>query len=153
MIASDFLGRLQGVKGRSPEWTALCPAHEDHNPSLSVKEATDRILVHCHSGCSTEAIVESLGLRITALFMESMSSQWTAQDADIALRNRGLRPETIRYFKIVVDPEKQAWRFPLGRGRPDKFKAFNANGKSKYWVQPGAKLDVYHLRPCVGNDV
>ena len=38
-----------------------CPAHDDHNPSLSVRGAGDgRVLVHCHAGCSQEAVVSAL---------------------------------------------------------------------------------------------
>ena len=154
MIAKDFLNLLQGVTGRDGERKALCPAHKDHKPSLSVTETPGRILVYCHSGCSTEAIVEALGLQMKNLFTESMSSKWTAQDADIALSNRGLRPDTIKRFEIKPDLEKQAWRFPLGKDRPDKFKfkSFDANGTSKYYVEKGTKHDVYHLIPCVGED-
>lgn len=48
----------------------MCPAHDDNNNSLSVKITNDRVLLHCHAGCSTEAIVSALGLPMTALFMD-----------------------------------------------------------------------------------
>lgn len=45
-------------------WIALCPAHDDRNPSLSVAVAHDgRVLVYCHAGCSQEAVIEALRLR------------------------------------------------------------------------------------------
>jgi hypothetical protein len=35
----------------------LCPAHEDRHPSLSWRlTATNKVLVHCHAGCSFDAI-------------------------------------------------------------------------------------------------
>jgi len=47
---------------------ALCPAHDDHNPSLSVKRGDDgRVLVHCHAGCSTESVVDALSLTMADL--------------------------------------------------------------------------------------
>jgi replicative DNA helicase len=48
---------------------ARCPAHEDHSPSLSIGTGDDgRALVHCHAGCSHEAIVAALDLRASDLF-------------------------------------------------------------------------------------
>jgi len=50
-------------------WSALCPVHEDHNPSLSISEGQDgRVLLKCHAGCENDAIVESLGQTMAALF-------------------------------------------------------------------------------------
>jgi hypothetical protein len=37
---------------------ACCPAHDDRNPSLSVRRAPDgRVLVHCFAGCSLDAVL------------------------------------------------------------------------------------------------
>lgn len=48
---------------------ARCPAHEDRNRSLSVAEGDEgRVLLHCHAGCETHAIVERLGLTMGDLF-------------------------------------------------------------------------------------
>jgi len=58
-------------RGRG-QWIAFCPAHEAdgarHRPSLSITEGADgRALVHCHAGCTTEAIVAALALRMPDL--------------------------------------------------------------------------------------
>jgi hypothetical protein len=51
------------------QWLSKCPAHDDRNPSLSVSEGSDgRVLLHCHAGCTTEAIVRSIGLDLKDLF-------------------------------------------------------------------------------------
>lgn len=40
-----------------------CPAHEDKNPSLSVRENDDgMLLLHCFAGCSTSDILDAVGL-------------------------------------------------------------------------------------------
>jgi hypothetical protein len=50
-------------------WMSLCPAHDDNNPSLSITEVTDgKVLLCCHAGCETEAIVQALGLTMSDLF-------------------------------------------------------------------------------------
>lgn len=41
-------------------WMARCPAHEDRTPSLSLTERNGRVLVHCHAGCSQEAVIAAL---------------------------------------------------------------------------------------------
>jgi hypothetical protein len=67
--ASTLLARLNAVHQTGPDrWTARCPAHDDRNPSLSVRDAGDRLLVHCFAGCSPEAVVGALGLRMADLF-------------------------------------------------------------------------------------
>jgi putative DNA primase/helicase len=49
----EILERLEGVERRNGYWMALCPAHNDHNPSLSIKEGDDgKPLLYCHAGCS-----------------------------------------------------------------------------------------------------
>jgi hypothetical protein len=63
------LDRLEGVKPRGEDYQALCPAHEDHEPSLSVRVGDDgRVLVNCFAGCRTEDVVSELGLEMRDLF-------------------------------------------------------------------------------------
>jgi len=64
------LARLDRVRqvGRS-RFTALCPAHEDRSPSLSVALGADRrVLVFCFAGCRAEEILRAIGLTWAALF-------------------------------------------------------------------------------------
>jgi DNA primase len=39
------------VRQRGGQWQARCPAHEDREPSLSVRPIEGSVLVHCHAGC------------------------------------------------------------------------------------------------------
>lgn len=70
MIAADrilpLLSRVRSV-GDS-RWIARCPAHDDGFPSLSLRQADDRALLHCWAACPTEAIVAALGLTFADLF-------------------------------------------------------------------------------------
>jgi len=64
-----FLKRLDRVKKQSDtSFTALCPAHDDKKPSLSIKLEQDKILLHCHAGCTKENILSALNLEIKDLF-------------------------------------------------------------------------------------
>lgn len=75
MSAAEVLERLERVQGREPQWLALCPAHDDRAPSLSIREAEDgRILLHCHAGCSAVEVIDALGLEWADLFPEGVSA-------------------------------------------------------------------------------
>ena len=63
------LSACQGVTRGSSGWTALCPAHEDSSPSLSISEADDgKVLIHCLAGCAVKGVVAGLGLEMRDLF-------------------------------------------------------------------------------------
>ncbi|MCS7277004.1 MAG: AAA family ATPase [Dehalococcoidia bacterium] len=71
---SPVLARLEEltcrpVRYRNGTWAALCPAHDDQHRSLSLSEGEDgRVLIRCHAGCDTEAVLERLGLSWADLF-------------------------------------------------------------------------------------
>lgn len=71
------LDRLQRVKQTAPDrWIAACPAHEDHSPSLSIRETGDgRVLVYDFGGCDTAAVLAALGLKLSDLFDEPLAHQ------------------------------------------------------------------------------
>lgn len=66
----ELLSRLEGVRRNRDGWVALCPAHPDRNPSLSIHERDGKILVHCFANCTTEAICEALKIELRDLFTE-----------------------------------------------------------------------------------
>jgi len=48
---------------------ALCPAHDDHNPSLSIYvDEWGSLTVRCFAGCATMRVVQELGLRMSDVF-------------------------------------------------------------------------------------
>ena len=66
MGVEDFLARagLERVRRTGGGCLARCPAHEDHEPSLSISLGRDgRILLHCWAGCETSDVLAALGLR------------------------------------------------------------------------------------------
>jgi hypothetical protein len=63
------LDQLDGARPAANGWMALCPAHDDRNPSLSISQGeAGRVLVHCFAGCPTEAVVAALDLTVSDLF-------------------------------------------------------------------------------------
>lgn len=51
-------GRWHGRYG-----TAVCPAHPDKNPSLTVRDGAEAVLLTCHAHCSSLDIIEALRRR------------------------------------------------------------------------------------------
>jgi putative DNA primase/helicase len=63
------LALLDGVEQLNGYYKALCPAHADHDPSLSVREGNDgQVLLHCHNNCTPEKVVGAIGLTMSDLF-------------------------------------------------------------------------------------
>jgi hypothetical protein len=68
MTLDCLLSRLSRVRRSGSGYVALCPAHDDRKPSLSIGERSDRVLLHCFVGCSVKEICEALGIHIRDLF-------------------------------------------------------------------------------------
>jgi putative DNA primase/helicase len=61
--AREIIRGLNGHWRGSYGGTARCPAHDDRSPSLSVRDAGGKVLVHCHAGCDQGAVIEALRAR------------------------------------------------------------------------------------------
>jgi putative DNA primase/helicase len=59
MNAETIAGALGGRRAGGG-WTARCPAHDDRNPSLSIRDAGGKLLVRCHAGCEQERVIAAL---------------------------------------------------------------------------------------------
>lgn len=73
MSAAVLLDRLQKVRSQGPNrWMACCPAHDDKNPSLAIKQEPDgRVLIHCFAGCGAVDVLAAIGLQMTDIMPES----------------------------------------------------------------------------------
>lgn len=122
-----LLTRLPNTKKSGQGWQTLCPAHEDHKPSLSINQGTDgRALVHCHAGCSVEAICEALGLTLRDLMADTNPLSVLTQPR-VASSNRGSVNVSNSYptaEEAIVELEKQfetrdaVWTYTDADGRP-----------------------------------
>lgn len=73
MEFEKLLAHFKGVTGSGRERMALCPAHNDHTPSLSIglSEDGEKILINCFAGCKDEEILSAAGLKPSDLFVRS----------------------------------------------------------------------------------
>ena len=77
MQIQELLNRLEGVKTNGTnKWIAHCPckqahAHGDKNRSLSISLNGTKILLHCHTGCTTDDICGAIGIEAKDLFTDA----------------------------------------------------------------------------------
>ena len=72
-MSESILGKFTEVKqiGNSKRrWKALCPAHNDTNPSLSITKGDRAWLIKCWSGCDIKDICDAVGLRVQHLWFD-----------------------------------------------------------------------------------
>jgi hypothetical protein len=64
MSLEIMLSRLKKVRRSSPDsFMACCPAHDDRNPSLSIKDSGGgRLLINCLAGCETLDVLGAIGM-------------------------------------------------------------------------------------------
>ena len=68
-LAAQIAQRCDQARLSGTSWHACCPAHDDTTPSLSITPNADKVLLHCHAGCTVEAIVTALELTLADLFL------------------------------------------------------------------------------------
>ncbi len=72
------LGKLPDCKASGKGWVACCPAHDDHNPSLSITEGEGgKVLLKCHADCETEAVLSAIQLTFADLSPAAEASSRT----------------------------------------------------------------------------
>lgn len=61
LTITDVLPLLHKVSELSTgEYLACCPAHDDQEPSLTIREKNGKLLWHCHAGCSQDAVWKAI---------------------------------------------------------------------------------------------
>jgi len=132
----EFLALLEKVKPSGKDrWMALCPAHNDRNPSLSVTALPDKILVSCQAGCHINAVLAALKVEMSDLFFDSRKAKGSAPQGpkeivatyDYLDENGNLLHQTVRF-----EPKEFRQRRP---------------GKDGNWIWDlkGIKPVIYHL--------
>jgi putative DNA primase/helicase len=62
-MTADQIARALGGQPSGSGWVAHCPAHDDQKSSLSISQNNGKVLLHCHAGCSQEAVIAALKAR------------------------------------------------------------------------------------------
>lgn len=150
MKTGSLLERLHGVKKAGAEYRAICPAHEDEKPSLSIREKSGKILIHCHAGCTTDAICSALGIRQSDLFIDSQPTKrrlvatydYTDEDGSLLYQKLRYAPKD---FRIRIPDGKGGWLYKMNGQAPVLYNLTAFKDASTLFVCEGEK-DVETLR-------
>jgi len=64
MSIQEYLAHFKGVTGgNNGQYYALCPAHDDRNPSLSIRDKGNNYQLKCHAGCKYPNIIAAAELK------------------------------------------------------------------------------------------
>ena len=69
-IHGKIISQLKGVSWSGKTANAICPTHDDRKASLSVTLEADKILMRGHQGCDINSICNSLGVKVSELFVK-----------------------------------------------------------------------------------
>lgn len=63
-MSAETIARALGGHRTGAGWKACCPAHEDHDPSLSITAGKDgKVLLKCFAGCAQLQVIDTLQSR------------------------------------------------------------------------------------------
>jgi len=120
-----FCSKLEQVKHNKKGIAALCPSHNDENPSLTASCNSEKILVKCQAGCSFDNIVSVLGMEQSQFF----APKETSIPKKIVARYRYEDREGNHAFDVV-------------RFDPKDFRQCKPDGN---WSLEGVERVPYHL--------
>ena len=120
-----FCSKLEQFKQNKNSIVALCPSHNDKNPSLSASCTSGKILVMCQAGCSFDNIVSVLGMEQSQFF----APKETSIPKKIVARYRYEDKEGKLAFSVI-------------RFKPKDFRQQRPDGK---WTLDGVERVPYRL--------
>lgn len=138
-LRERVLPKLEGVRPSGGQYVARCPAHDDTRASLAVKVGREHpVMFFCHAGCSTESILEALGMSwddiLTPKQQRTETEVWTPAGPAVAVYDyRDIHGKLV--YQVLRTKDK---RF-LQR-RPDTTAA-----RGWAWTLDGVKRVPYRL--------
>lgn len=97
MKLDNTLSKFKVSKKTGNRYQAFCPAHKDENASLSILVDEDRILLHCHAGCSIDEVMKASGITYDDLFKDSPPVKiYQYRNEDGTLNHEKLRYQTAK---------------------------------------------------------
>lgn len=134
-MALAFQGVLSKFPDAKPQgrgWQALCPAHDDRNPSLSITEDNGKILLHCHAGCEPDDILKAVDLQWSDCYDNSLQ---IGRESVIQAHNESKSPleSNLSRFKPnnSQTPQKPL-RTTQSASKSSTYQYFDEDGKLLY---------------------
>ena len=132
----DLRSTIADVRADGRSRSTRCSAHEDKRASLSISRGNDgRVLLRCHAGCASEAVLEAAGLT------------W----ADVHERSNGHHAEIVATYDYR--DEGGALIYQVCRFEPKDFRQRRPDGSGEWlWNTKGVRSLLYHLDKLRSRD-
>jgi hypothetical protein len=127
------LGKLDRVQRLTNYWKALCPAHDDSEPSLNIMPGKDQpVVLICRANCATEDVLAAIGLTLADICQpkeqERPKGEWTPHGEATAVYTYTDEDGTVLYevmrtaakqfpVRVPDSSAKTGWRWRLGDTR------------------------------------
>ena len=144
-VVGRVLAHLPGARPNGRGWQAQCPAHNDDHASLSIAEGDDgRVLVKCHAGCPTAAILRAIRLELRDLFPAANPTSRAIQATyDYCDEHGALLFQVVRFVpKGFAQRRRDAigdWLWKLDGIRRVVYRLPDLQGKDAVFVVEGEK--------------
>ena len=125
-MTADSIVRTLEARRSGSCWMAKCPAHDDNNPSLSIREVDGKVLLHCHAGCPQRDVIEALKVRGVWQQPERIENPRIVAAYDYTDEHRNLLYQAVRY-------------------QPKDFKQRRPDGCGGWTWKKGARQVLYRL--------
>ncbi len=90
-------------------WTGLCPAHNDTQPSFSISNQKGNLLLYCHAGCKFEEILTALRNRRKERLCRPRPASNTTVSASVTVKPQVSPSNTTPPFEIDDNLNKPDW--------------------------------------------
>lgn len=134
MNATDFARLVAGARQTDQgNWTGLCAGHDDSSPSLSWRDGRRGLVVKCHAGCDTRAVIQAMGLAWGDVFGSS--------------NGRPAPPRAASRIVAEYDytDERGTLLFQAVRFEPKSFRQRRPGDGEWIWNLTGVRLVPYNL--------
>ena len=133
---------IAAVRADGRQRETRCPAHDDGRASLSVgMGASHAVVMHCHAGCATDAVLSAVGLTFADLMTEP---------------SRVEKPKTGRTIAATYDytDEHGNLLYQSVRYQPKTFRQRRPDGAGGWsWNLQGVTRVPYRLREILGQRI
>jgi 5S rRNA maturation endonuclease (ribonuclease M5) len=137
----NLLSRFPSARKNGSEWKALCPAHKDRNPSLSITEKDGTVLLHCFAGCSQDSVLEAAGIDPKELFARNSGTG----------RNEASGAIVATYDYVNENGELL---YQVTRHDPKDFRVRRRNGKGGWiWGIGNTRRVLYNLPQVIAANL
>jgi len=116
MTAYTLREAMDAVKADGRSRDVCCPAHDDVTASLSVSRPEEKVLLCCHAGCATEAVIAAGGLHWKDLFESDGRPKQATKGEPVTVYDYRDAAGMLIYQNCRYEPKHFRLRRPDGSG-------------------------------------